>query len=197
MAPHLKYLADHRYQVQIHLDFVPDEGWFEISKASASEAPIEWQIDADTNLRITLRSYVTRMLERADNEGERRVMREVLRGIQSLQAESTGGSEVRPTDVEIEHLLDRHAPLGRKKKLLFMSGNRTILHTNEDLPRHRKVQPAEVSEILDELGNHLSSPPSLPLVGASGVVSIVQVCTAVCMDLMQELASGAVQPLGK
>lgn len=163
LAPHLKNLADHRYQVQIHFDFVPDEGWFETSKAYAGEAPIEWRIDADTNLRLTLRSYVTRMLESADNEGERRVMREVLRGIRRLQTKSTGGSEVEPTDVEIEHMLDLHAPLGHKKKLLFMSGNRTILHTDEGLPRPRKVQAADVSEILDELGDHLSSKLRLPV----------------------------------
>ncbi len=157
LTRYLENLADYRYQVQIHLDIVPDGGWFETSKASATEAPIKVEIDADVNLRLTLRSKVACMLERADNEGERKVMREVLSGIRRLHAESVDGTEVGTTDLEIEELLDRYAPLGHKKKLLFMSGNRTVLHREEGLPRHRKVQPADVSELLDELGDHLSS----------------------------------------
>ena len=157
LAPHLEDLADHRYQVQIHLDFVSDEGWFETSKASATEVPIEWEIDASGNLQLTLRSNLARMFERADNKGEREVMREVLHGIRSLHAESVAGAAVGPTDIDIEEMLDRHAPLGHKKKLLFMSGNRTILHRDEGLPQHRKVQPADVSDVLDELGDYLSS----------------------------------------
>jgi len=142
---------------------VPDDGWFETSKACGTEPPIEWQIDDGANLRLTLRSNVARLLERADNEGERRVMREVLRGIRSLGAESTSATEVGPTDVEIEEMLDCHAPLGHKKKLLFMSGNRTIPYRDEGLPQHRKVQPADVSEILDGLGDHLTSALHLPV----------------------------------
>ena len=157
LTPYLEDLADYRYQVQVHLDIVPDEGWFETSKASEMGDSIEWEIDAEGNLQLTLRSRVARMLQRADNEGERKVMREILSGIRTLHIESIGGAEPGPTDLEIDELLDRYAPLGHKKKLLFMSGNRTVLHRDEDLPQRRKVQSADVSELLDELGYHLLS----------------------------------------
>src|SRR5215216_5550056 len=50
------------------------------------------------------------------------------------------------------------APGGR----LFMSGDRSIPHREAGLPDHRKLQPADEHELLDELGPHLSQSLGLP-----------------------------------
>lgn len=159
LGPYLKELADYRYQMQVRLELVPDDGWFEARENR--NATIRCGVDADANLLLELHSGVTELLESPDNSGEREVMRRVLRGIRDLCAESMDGSSSAPTDEQIEDLLDTHAPLGRKKKLLFLSGERNIEHIDEGLPRHRKVQYTDVSELLDELGEHLSSALSL------------------------------------
>lgn len=153
----LERLADNRHQIQVHLDLVPDDGWFRGSSPSASGPPIEHAVDAEANLRLTLRSEVARRLEGADNAGEREVMREVLRGVRSVHAASVAGTGAGPSDARIEELLDRYAPLGIRKKLMFLSGTRNVQHQDEGLPLYRKVQPADTNELLDEIGDHLSS----------------------------------------
>jgi hypothetical protein len=162
LSPHLEALAEHRYQVQVHLDLLPDERWFGSGQGFASGPAVECSIDASANLCLQFRPEITHLLEGPDNKGEREVMRQVLRSLRDLHIELVGkGAGL--TDAGVEELLDRHVPLGRAKKLLYMSDHRSIEHQGQGLPRLRKVQSADVSDVLDELGDHLSSKLNLPV----------------------------------
>jgi hypothetical protein len=92
------------------------------------------------------------LLARADNHGEREMMRHVLRGLRGLLPAEDHG---RLSDQVIDTILDRHAPLGVKKKLLFFDSRSVPEILPDGLPTYRALQKADENELLDELGDYL------------------------------------------
>jgi hypothetical protein len=54
-------------------------------------------------------------------------------------------------------ILDRHVPLGLKKMLLYNQVNASPDLDPRKLPPYRKIQEADANELLDELGDYLST----------------------------------------
>jgi hypothetical protein len=103
-------------------------------------------------LRIVMGANVSRMLQGPNNAGEREMMRMVLRGCrQFLTTDATNLL----TEDSIREIIDRHAPLGMKKKLLFFESSAVPEIIRDGLPDYRPLQEADENELLDELGEHL------------------------------------------
>ena len=81
------------------------------------------------------------------------IMAQTLAGLRALLPKAARGAL---NDEQIVEILDRHAPLGIKKKLLFLTSDATLELDRNGLPPHRKLQKAEENRLLDELGRHLT-----------------------------------------
>lgn len=156
---HLKELAEYRRQIQIKLELDVQEGWFGDDSRGGVELTdvIKWEATGDGNLLIRLRPEVKSLFSGSDNAGEREFLRELLKGLRTMVEENADCYDVGLDDERVEELLERHAPLGQKKKLLFMSGEHNLPFVEDGLPPYRKVQSADLSQLRDELGAHLAT----------------------------------------
>jgi len=96
------------------------------------------------------------LLYGADNTGERYFMKEILKSIREFAKEAGFSSWNILTDDYIESILDKHAPVGIKKKLLILNTAVTPLLDNSNLPSFRKVQKFNENLLLDEVGEYLT-----------------------------------------
>jgi hypothetical protein len=88
------------------------------------------------------------------------MMREILQGFQDLLPADTKDSL---SENAIRTIIDRHAPLGVKKKLLFFESNAVPEIVRDGLPDYRALQEADENELLDELGSHLTHDEGLQI----------------------------------
>jgi hypothetical protein len=145
----------------IQLFIEQDEAWHHIEERSftLNKEPIKSEANSvKTTLNVTISSGICSLLRSANNEGERYLMQRVLAGIRDLLPREE--QEALSDDV-IHTLLDLHAPLGIKKKLFYLEGNLNPELDENGLPNYRKVQEADEDELLDELGDYLSSVENL------------------------------------
>jgi hypothetical protein len=117
--------------------------------------PITSQVDTiDGNVRVTFRAPMKFLLQGADNTGEREMMRQLLRELANLLLVDEAGLL---SEQAIQTILDRHAPVGVKKKILFFDTNSVPEIVPDGLPPYRGLQRADENELLDELAVHLES----------------------------------------
>lgn len=109
-------------------------------------------------LNLTLHPLIRKLLNSADNRGERHLMERVLHGLRELLPEQERG---KLSDAVIMGILERYAPLGVKRMLLYFEVNAFPDLDPRGLPPFRKVQEADVNELLDELGDYLNSSEQL------------------------------------
>ncbi len=121
-----------------------------------SRVPID-RITADPTDRSLVLSLVPGMsalFDSADNSGERVLMHSVLEGLGKLLPTSQQGNFM-PEAIAV--IQDRHIPLGLKKMLLYNQVNTSPDLDPRGLPPYRKIQEADANELLDELGDYLST----------------------------------------
>lgn len=140
-----------RILIEVELDEL--DQWDKTGSLDDGTAAVA-QADSETlTIRLVLGAKMSRMLQTPDNHGEREMMREVLTGLYDVlpsntkQSLSSSGSEA---------ILDRHAPLGIKKKLLFFESTAVPEIIADGLPDYRSLQEADENELLDELGDYLT-----------------------------------------
>src|SRR6185503_10886545 len=90
---------------------------------------------------------------------EREFMRTVLRHIAQL----TSGNREPLTDEAISAMIETHAPLGLKKKMLLLVPEGEPPLDPRKLPSFRRLQTAETSDLLDQLGEHVRRDLKRPL----------------------------------
>lgn len=154
LAPALEPLADLFRRLLIRLHLPASEAWFRIEARDKApeEPPIQVAVDpANGLLDLTLRPSLSRLLEGADNRGERELVRHILRGLRGLLPEA---NHERLSDERIAVVVDRHAPLGQKKKILFTESRVIPELDPRGLPSLRKIHAADENEWLDELGKY-------------------------------------------
>lgn len=123
-------------------------------------APIA--VTNDAGIEIRLEPSFTVAISGADNAGERQLLGVLFRAIRD-RATALSGSPDPVTDVDIGGWIERHAPLGQKKKVLLMTEERNLQLIETDLPDPRFVQEADEAIVLDELGPALSARLGLPV----------------------------------
>lgn len=106
-------------------------------------------------MRITLQSSLLTRLYKADNQGERELVQELLLHLRnSLQADHPEAVEIL-SDPKIQEAVNAIAPLSEKKKLILLPLNRRQELDPTDLPKFRPVQEADYAELLDGIGAHI------------------------------------------
>ena len=160
LGPSLIELKDHVSILRVDLLLEDPENWIdvfesgEITDSRSNLAPYNFGTIPD-GIQIHFHpAFLTRINE-ADNRGERELVHELLlhiyhfiQGAHSLPSNSMN-SEM------LESALETIAPLGRKKKMVLMTGNPVFFEDHGELPLPRAVQEADIDEILDCLGEHL------------------------------------------
>ncbi len=156
LSPYMQPLAARYPCLLVQLSLSAPDQWFltPSQEKLSTERPFSLQVDVATGtLHLTLSASSKELIERADNSGDRGLMRVILQGVRELLSEQ----ERAPfSDEVITTILDRHAPLGRKKMLLSLSVNQNPDLDVRGLLPFRKVQAADLQELLDELADDLT-----------------------------------------
>jgi len=161
LYPILQSLAPKHSHILIRLHLPPSEAWHRIKEREKKlgEMPLDVSADSASGiLTVILHPTVSLMLEGTNNSGERELMQHVLSGFRELLPNQEREDL---SDEVIAAILDRHAPLGIKKKLFFLDTTVVPDLDPRGLPSYRKVQEADVNELLDELGDYLGSADGL------------------------------------
>lgn len=157
LSPYVQELAERCWCLLVQLSLSAPDQWFNAADPEqfSTDHPFSLQVDAAAGtLHLTLAASVKNLIERADNSGERDLMRVILQGVRELLSEEM---QLSFSDEVITTILDRHAPLGSKKQVLSLSVDQNPdLDVRELLPL-RKVQEADLQELLDELADHLTT----------------------------------------
>lgn len=125
----------------------PDQ-WAPLAVPGASGPVARVEVSGERTATVTVLPAMAARMDAPDNAAERELMEGVLRAISQLDREE-GGSGL--DDGEVEAAIDRHAPLGPKKKInVFQTGDRPPLREGT-LPRMRLRQDPDVSDALDEM----------------------------------------------
>jgi hypothetical protein len=139
-------------------------------------------------IRIDLAAKMSRMLLTADNVGEREMVRQLLASFRDLlppKSQSVMSQQV------IEVIVDRHAPVGVKKKLLFFDSTAVPEIVSDGLPDYRALQEADENLLLDELGEHLTQKEGMqtgPISNANRTI-VLQKAVAFFYKELRALAS--------
>ena len=137
-------LIDASWTLKIEVSFTGDFS----ARPSNREAtdPVELEVSADpgsATVFVQIDSAIMQFLDRSDNLGERVLIRSCLRGLRLLLPPSASTSL---SDDVIARCLDRHAPLGPKKKILTLDPRRTPSLDSRGLPPLRLVPEAIENE---------------------------------------------------
>lgn len=153
-GPELKSVASaltrERFEVVVRLD--DDPGW--IDGATSRTGPVATASAlGQGQLDLLLHASLLDPLNRADNEGERRVLRILLRALGEAlpEAERRGWDDGRA-----DRVVEQIAPLGvQKMMLVFGSGQERALDNRNLPPSRPPFRDADDAEAMDELGEHL------------------------------------------
>lgn len=150
----LRSVDSRKNRILIEVQLEELDAWTKTDPINDGRPGIKVSTDAETAvIRIELRANMSRMLQTADNVGERELMSQLLRGFRDLLG-------LRDRDLlshnAIQAIIDRHAPVGIKKKLLFFESNAVPEIDPDGLPDYRSVKEADENQLLDELGEYLA-----------------------------------------
>jgi hypothetical protein len=125
------------------VDTVVTDGQGDVARAEA--------VSTDT-LELNVSSALIRELDRADNAGERELMRAVLSGLdQMIEGDVRLGAD------GIDAAIERYAPLGSKKKINLFSADRDPALVPGHLPSYRRIARADSDELFDAAGEHIAA----------------------------------------
>jgi hypothetical protein len=177
LRPHLVPFGD--LPLRINFRLTNPELWPEISgefKTGDLEASRCRTSYYHRTLFLEVPADMAVVLYGADNRGERLILDDIMVGLAEMLAGH--GFEITLTGDERQRILDAHAPLGRKKRLvLIRTGGRASL-VPKHLPVFRKLQVYNVEHQLDNIVSELKSRPGL------GEVPDVERCKSVCGELV-------------
>ncbi len=96
--------------------------------------------------------------DRPDNAGERALVAVLLGGLEALLP-----ADARAGEGAIAAAVERHAPLGPKKKINVFTADTEVALLDNDLPRYRRISRADTEQALDEAGEYLATTLNLPV----------------------------------
>lgn len=141
-----------RLLIEIRLD--QPNSWETRATVLGEEPPIATDVKTDDGtIRMTFRPGMNFLLQGADNTGEREMVRFLLRALANLISDQRNRESYKNA---LETFLERHAPVGLKKKILLFDANSVPELVREGLPSYRALQKADENQLLDELGAYLT-----------------------------------------
>ncbi len=129
------------------------ELWMRSREAPVAAVGPIVQVDAsDNGMRLTVFPGMIEQLMSQDNHAERALVRELLRGFDSLV-----GVGHRLGEQGIDEAVERFAPLGPKRMISFFWTGSDAALTPGELPDLLRSSEADRDELLDDEGEHLRS----------------------------------------
>ena len=142
----LERLATRFARLVIRVDLVESDAWF--GEGPSSGEPLAVKLDESGSLTVTFLEGAAAHFEGSDNAGEREIVRAMLELLHDF-GRDIAMANGRVSDEGITQALESIAPLGLKKKVLFLEGEAaTYLDESELLP-YRPLQPTATEEWRD------------------------------------------------
>jgi len=162
LAPALAGVAEDHSTFVIEVDLDDHAQWIRALEGSMeeqreAEAVISSMERTGAGMRITLRAPLLTRLQRADNQGERELVQELLLHLRNSLLVDHPEVEMMFSDPKIQGAVDAIAPLSEKKKLILLPLNRRQELDPTSLPKFRPVQEADFTELLDGVGEHIQA----------------------------------------
>ena len=151
----IQHAAEKLNRLCIKLNLPPEDEWIQKSKTGGTtdQSPVEVFANADQKeMLVKINPGLSQLLSTEDNEGERVLMRYLLKGLRCFAAEPQI-SEL--SDTYIEQALNQHAPLGPKKKIFAIDVCNDPRLWRLSWPRYKKIHQSDRSQILDDISDHL------------------------------------------
>jgi hypothetical protein len=160
LAPALAVIAENYSTFVIEVDLDDPVQWKQALDGSMkewreAEALISSMERTRAGMRITLRSLILTRLYRADNQGERELVQELLLCLRNSLQEDHPELKVLLSDLRIQVSVNTIAPLSEKKKLILLPLNRRQELDPTNLPKFRPAQEADFAELLDGVGEYI------------------------------------------
>ncbi|MGH3070797.1 MAG: hypothetical protein ACRDNB_00840 [Gaiellaceae bacterium] len=152
-------------QLWLEVELVPDDAWFGGPNAIAgagADGVIACIATGPCRLTVRLRPGFLDLVNRDDNEGERELMRRVLRGLVAVEAHGRDDGELLD-DAAVEAAVDLHAPRGLRKVIVLLDASADPTLDDRSLPPARFVQGHDEAEAMDALGEYLLEERGLPV----------------------------------
>jgi hypothetical protein len=144
-----KATSQPRFIVDVELE--DPEVWTTGSVPAATGDIATAEVVEDGVLRLTVHPSLIRELDRADNSGERALVRTLLMGVDSMLS-----ADISLGKAGVDAAIEQHAPLGQKKKINLLSAEVDSALIDGALPPYRWVSPADTDQALDEAGAHIA-----------------------------------------
>lgn len=178
--------APSRSRVIVDVEVEDPDLWVSETVPAASGEVASTQVLADGVLQMTVHASLMSELDRADNLGERALVRSLLLGLDAML-----DADVRLGKDGVDAAIERHAPLGPKKKISLLSLDAEPALIGGNLPRYRRISPADTDHILDEAGDRITerfAPPVGPIAGERRVEVLNDVVAFHFEQLKREVA---------
>lgn len=149
-------ISNYKYIV-INMNLLPVDIWLKDQYSPEGSENDYLEINADPkkgHITITFKVNIRILLERADNIGERYLMQQILHGFRDLLPDK---EKIRLSEDIITGIIDKYIPVGIKKKIINIYSNNALDLDPTGIPPFRKLQDADINELLDRLGNNLIS----------------------------------------
>lgn len=104
-------------------------------------------------IHMTIPKAIRKYLMSENNQGERLLLKALLKMFAEIKIELNNLSEF--NEREIERIVDKVAPLGRKKKLIMIDTQANIVLETRNLPPVRFIQEHDIEEQLSDLAKDL------------------------------------------
>lgn len=162
LTPVIEEIAQGLSTFVIQIDIGDSQQWSAALDGSAlyradSRHVISSAEQFDAGIKLTLDSSLLAKLGTANNQGERTLLEEFFRTIRESYKIDNPELKVIISDLKIQDALDEIAPLGQKKKILLFPLNSHRELDPTEIPTFRPVQESDFAELLDGVGNHLST----------------------------------------
>jgi hypothetical protein len=162
LQPFLASLETSADRILIHVRLQASDAWDGpvILATTDDHTPLRLRVARKSStLQIMLFPAVLSLFATPDNAGERKLLLLLLQGLRSLLSRTERKAW---PDSALADIVEGHAPLGLKKKLITLTEVPPDLDPR-GLPTARIVQEADVEEVEDDLGAYLLTVPGLAL----------------------------------
>ncbi len=163
LNPIIQSLVSKYRVIIIQLSLPSSKTWFEPNKKqdfSEEIKPINITVDTSSGtINVTILPEASRNFLQVDNSAEREMMKYILTGFRELLPEQ---EQENLSDEIISKIIEIHAPLGLKKQIIYLDSSINPELDTQELPQYQEIQKADINELLDDLGDYLTSVKKYP-----------------------------------
>jgi len=138
-----------RPPIYVFFEFVPEDSFYPIVRDLEKDPLLSEHFEVISNgreLSISIPHTIIPYLNGADNEGERVLLRHILKGLNQILA-AKHHSII--NDERIDTIIEETAPLGIKKKVFFVDTASNLMLDPSNLDELRYIQDYDINQVLD------------------------------------------------